>query len=134
VATLNRYSEISSNRASSGSSRGSNPAMMAELHFAAGQSEITSELASLLATAKKTLEENPEWKIQVEGYTDNVGSKSSNEELSKRRAESVTNWLAEHGVDPGRLTAKGYGEAHPNADNSTEDGRGKNRRVELVRM
>lgn len=134
VATLNRYSEISSNTASSRSSRGSNRVMMAELHFATGQSEITSELASLLATAKKTLEENPEWKIQVEGYTDNTGSKSSNEELSRRRAESVTNWLAEHGVDRGRLTAKGYGEAYPTANNSTEDGRGKNRRVELVRM
>ena len=107
---------------------------MAEFHFASGQSEITPELESLLATAKKTLEENPEWKIQVEGYTDNVGSKSSNEELSRQRAESVTNWLAEHGVDRGRLTAKGYGETYPTANNSTEDGRGKNRRVELVRM
>jgi len=48
---------------------------MAELHFASGQAEITPELASLLATAKKTLEENPEWKIQVEGYTDNLGTK-----------------------------------------------------------
>jgi len=46
----------------------------------------------------------------------------------------VTDWLAEHGVDRGRLTAKGYGQAHPTDDNSTEDGRAKNRRVELVRM
>jgi outer membrane protein OmpA-like peptidoglycan-associated protein len=107
---------------------------MAELHFAAGQSEITPELESLLSTAKKTLQDNPEWKIQVEGYTDSMGSKSSNEELSRRRAESVTNWLAEHGVDRARLTAKGYGAAYPAADNSTEDGRDKSRRVELVRM
>jgi len=48
--------------------------------------------------------------------------------------ESVTNWLAEHGFDRSRLTAKGYGEADPMASNSTDEGRGKNRRVELVRM
>jgi len=136
VATLNRYSEssLASNKLSAGSSRGSNRVTMAELHFAAGQSEITPELESLLATTKKTLQDNPEWKIQVEGYTDSMGSKSSNEALSRRRAESVTNWLAEHGVDRARLTAKAYGEAYPAADNSTEDGRGKNRRVELVRL
>jgi len=107
---------------------------MAELHFATGQSEITPELDSLLATATKTLRDNPDWKIQVEGYTDNVGSKSANEALSRRRAESVASWLAEHGLDRSRLTAKGYGAAHPAADNSTDEGRGKNRRVELVRM
>jgi lipid-binding SYLF domain-containing protein len=134
VATLNKYSGISNNTASSGSARGSNRATMAELHFAPGQSEITPELAGLLAGAKKTLEENPGWKVRVEGFTDNEGSKASNEELSKRRAESVTNWLADHGIDRDRLTARGYGEAHPSADNSTEDGRGKNRRVDLVRM
>ena len=134
VAALNRYSESSLAKADTGSSRGSNRVTMAELHFADGQSEISPDLASLLETAKKTLQDNPEWKVQVEGYTDSSGSKSSNVALSTRRAESVTNWLAEHGVDRGRLTTKGYGEAHPTADNSTEDGRGKNRRVELVRM
>jgi outer membrane protein OmpA-like peptidoglycan-associated protein len=136
IATLDRYSRrsLASHRASAKPSRGSNRVTMAELHFASGQSEVTPELESLLATAKKTLEENPEWKIHVEGYTDNLGSKSSNDELSRRRAESVTNWLADHGVDRSRLTAKAYGEGYPTADNSTEDGRGKNRRVELVRM
>jgi outer membrane protein OmpA-like peptidoglycan-associated protein len=54
--------------------------------------------------------------------------------LAKRRVEAVTNWLAEHGVNRSRLTAKGYGEAYPSADNSTNEGWGKNRRVELVRM
>ena len=134
VAALNRYSESPTTRASSEPPRGSNRVTMAELHFASGQSEITPELAGLLAGAKKTLEENPEWKLRVEGYTDNEGSKAFNAELSEQRAASVTNWLAEHGVDRSRLTAKGYGEAHPSADNSTEEGRGKNRRVELVRM
>jgi lipid-binding SYLF domain-containing protein len=135
VAVLNRYSGTSpANKTTSASSRGSNRVTMAELHFASGQSEITPELAGLLEGAKKTLQENPEWKIRVEGFADSEGSKSFNEELSERRAESVTNWLAEHGIDRGRLTAKGFGEAHPTADNSTEDGRDRNRRVELVRM
>ena len=136
ISALNRYSgtSVASHRATSASARGNNRATVAELHFAAGQSEVTPELESLLATAAKTLQENPDWKIQVEGYTDGVGSKSSNEALSTRRAKSVTDWLAEHGVDRSRLTAKGYGETHPLASNSTEEGRGKNRRVELVRM
>src|SRR5215471_4440100 len=133
VAALDRYSKVSGDKASSGSRRNSGRVTMAELHFSSGQSEIAPELEGLLAGTKKALEENPEWKVRVEGYTDNEGSRASNQELSTRRAESVTNWLAEHGIDRDRLTAKGYGEAHPTADNATEDGRGKNRRVDLVR-
>jgi SH3 domain-containing YSC84-like protein 1 len=135
VSALNRYSgtSVASHKATSGSARG-NRATVAELHFATGQSEITPELESLLATAAKTLQDNPDWKIQVEGYTDGVGSESSNEALSMRRAESVTNWLAEHGVDRSRLTARAFGDAHPVASNSTDEGRDKNRRVELIRM
>lgn len=97
VSALNRYSgtSVASHKATSASARGANRATLAELHFATGQSEITSELESLLATAAKTLRDNPDWKIQVEGYTDGVGSESSNEALSTRRAESVTNWLAD---------------------------------------
>jgi OOP family OmpA-OmpF porin len=132
VSALNGYSGTS--LASSGPPRGSDRVTEAELHFATGQSEITPELESLLATATKTLRDNADWKIHVEGYTDSVGSKSGNEALSSRRAESVTGWLAEHGVDRTRLIAKGYGAVHPAADNSTGEGRGKNRRVERVRM
>jgi lipid-binding SYLF domain-containing protein len=137
ISALNRYSggtSLVGSKATSASPRGSGPVTMAELHFATGQSEITPDLETSLSAAAKTLQDNRDWKIQVEGYTDSVGSKSDNEALSKQRAESVTNWLAEHGVDRNRLTVKGNGAAHPAADNSTDDGRGKNRRVELVRM
>ena len=89
---------------------------------------------SATAATTKTLQDNPDWKVHVEGYTDSTGSKSANEALSRRRAESVANWLAEHGVDRSRLTSKGYGEEYPVADNSTDEGRGKNRRVDIVRM
>ena len=57
----------------------------------------------------------------MEGYTDSLDTKYPIEALLGRRAESVTDWLAEHGVDRGRLTAKGYGQACPTDDNSTED-------------
>jgi outer membrane protein OmpA-like peptidoglycan-associated protein len=60
-----------------------------------------------------------------------VGNDTYNQGLSQRRAESVTNYLTNRGVSPGRLQAKGYGESQPVADNSTDEGRALNRRVEL---
>jgi outer membrane protein OmpA-like peptidoglycan-associated protein len=80
------------------------------------------------------LKEHPDWNIRVEGFTDNVGSREANVKLSSDRADAVMNWLAEHGIDRGRLSSKGYGESRPVASNSTEEGRAKNRRVQLVRM
>ena len=75
----------------------------------------------------------PEMKIEVGGHTDNVGSADANLKLSRERAQAVMAALAERGVAAGRLTAKGYGQTVPVADNRTEDGRAKNRRVELVK-
>jgi len=72
--------------------------------------------------------------VRVEGYTDQVGSKAANQTLSRQRAVSVMNWLADHGVDRSRLAARGNSDAKPLGDNSTEAGRAKNRRVELVRL
>ena len=88
----------------------------------------------LLSEVARKLNDNPTWKVRVEGYTDNVGGKAANQHLSRQRAAAVMNWLIDHGVDRSRLTAKGYGDARPLGDNSTEDGRAKNRRVELVRQ
>lgn len=69
---------------------------------------------------------------EIGGYTSSEGSESHNQALSERRAESVKTYLVGRGVDAGRLEPKGYGEASPVADNSTEDGRELNRRVELM--
>jgi OmpA-OmpF porin, OOP family len=80
------------------------------------------------------LKEHADWKIRVEGFTDNVGDKAMNKKLSDDRAEAVAGWLADHGVDRGRLSSKGYGEGRPVAPNSSAAGRAKNRRVELVRV
>jgi outer membrane protein OmpA-like peptidoglycan-associated protein len=80
------------------------------------------------------MKDNPDWQVRVEGFTDSTGNAASNLKLSEERAESVANWLADHGVDRSRLTTKGYGEDRPVASNDTEAGRRKNRRVELVRV
>lgn len=75
---------------------------------------------------------NPALKIEVQGHTDNVGGDAYNQSLSEARAHSVMVWLNEHGVAAARMTAKGYGKTMPVADNSTDDGRAKNRRVEIA--
>lgn len=74
---------------------------------------------------------NPSVSIRIAGHTDNIGSDKYNEELSERRAEAVVNYLIDKGISPGRLEFKGYGSKKPLADNSTEEGRAKNRRTEL---
>ncbi len=104
-----------------------------QVHFATGQSNIPSEAETALADVAKAMQDNPSWKIRIEGYTDNVGNSNSNQSLSQQRAESVMNWLADHGVDRNRMTAKGYGASRPVADNSSDDGKAQNRRVEIVR-
>ena len=70
--------------------------------------------------------------IEVAGHTDSMGSDAYNMKLSQRRAEAVRNFLISRGVAADRLTARGYGESQPVADNATEEGRFKNRRVELA--
>ena len=78
------------------------------------------------------LTENPERNLIIEGHTDSLGSDSYNLELSRRRAQAVENFLLQNGVEPTRLTTRGYGEAYPVASNTTEAGRQENRRVEIV--
>lgn len=72
--------------------------------------------------------------IEIGGHTDNQGSVAHNQELSENRAQSVMNYLIEQGVSPDRITAKGYGQDHPIADNDTPEGRAKNRRTEVKVM
>ena len=70
-------------------------------------------------------------KVEIAGYTDNVGSDAANREISKNRAKAVLNYLSSKGIASDRLSAKGYGSESPIADNNTEEGRLANRRVEL---
>ena len=71
-------------------------------------------------------------KLEVQGHTDNVGNDVYNQTLSEARAKAVVTWLTQHGVAGDRLTARGYGKTKPVADNGSDGGRAKNRRVEIA--
>ena len=78
------------------------------------------------------LNDNPERKVRVEGFTDDVGSEGTNQRLSERRAASVARALTKLGVDPQRIFTQGYGEEYAVADNGNAAGRQQNRRVEVI--
>jgi outer membrane protein OmpA-like peptidoglycan-associated protein len=82
----------------------------------------------------KLLKSSPDLKVEVQGHTDNVGGKDYNLKLSQARAETVKAFLVLHGIEASRLTPKGYGLDRPVASNDTEEGRAKNRRVELKKL
>lgn len=94
--------------------------------------KLRPESEEELDKAVKLLQENQGFNIEVQGHTDNVGNEDYNQKLSKRRAESVLNYLVKKGINKKRLTSKGYGASQPIADNSSEEGRQLNRRVELI--
>jgi outer membrane protein OmpA-like peptidoglycan-associated protein len=105
---------------------------MPNVQFAFDKYELKPDARIKLARVSGILLAYPDLKVQVEGYTDNVGSPDYNQRLSEQRADSVRGFLLAQSVQPGNVTAKGYGETHPVADNSTDSGRAENRRVELV--
>ena len=103
------------------------------IHFDTGKAAILPDSEPQLDGIKKLLEGNADLRLSIEGHTDNQGSSAANQALSQKRAQAVMAWLTANGVDASRLSAKGFGDAKPVADNGTEDGRAKNRRVELVK-
>jgi OmpA-OmpF porin, OOP family len=104
------------------------------INFDTGKAAVLPDSETVLGEVAKLLQENPDLKLRVEGHTDNQGAAAANQALSEKRAQAVVAWLVAHGVTASRLTAKGLGQAAPVADNSTPDGRAKNRRVELVKQ
>lgn len=99
--------------------------------FAYGSSQLSDQLIVLLNTAAGILVRNPTLIGTVEGHTDDVGSESFNQALSEQRAQAAVDYLIAAGVDPQRVVAVGYGESRPIGDNSTEEGRAINRRIEF---
>ena len=99
--------------------------------FSSGAAALTSDARSALEPVADLMKSAPELRLQVDGYSDSVGSRSLNKGLSRRRATAVVNALADRGVARDRLAAQGYGEARPRAPNSTSQGRALNRRAEL---
>ncbi len=94
---------------------------------------LKPESDAILGKAAALLVAKPALKVEVQGHTDNVGGDAYNLQLSKDRAASVMTWLGGHKVDKARMTSAGYGKTMPIADNGTDVGRAKNRRVELVK-
>jgi len=103
------------------------------INFETGKSTINPDSAQTLDTAAAALKAAAELRVEVGGHTDNVGTPEANLRLSQERAQAVMAALVTRGITAARLTAKGYGQTAPVADNRTEEGRGKNRRVELVK-
>lgn len=102
--------------------------------FDTGKATIKPESERLLAEVVVLLRSNPALRLSVEGHTDSVGDPRANQELSQRRAERVVAHLVGQGIAARRLRAVGKGDTVPVADNRSEAGRAKNRRVELVRF
>jgi outer membrane protein OmpA-like peptidoglycan-associated protein len=134
IVTLNRYSGMTGEQADVAQGLQNGRVTLQNVHFASGKAELTPDSEGTLLKVAQAMKDNPDWQVRVEGFTDSTGNAASNLKLSEERAESVANWLADHGVDRSRLTTKGYGEDRPVASNDTEAGRRKNRRVELVRV
>jgi OmpA-OmpF porin, OOP family len=103
------------------------------IYFDTGKAEIKPESGDTLKEIGKLLQQNADLKLLVVGHTDSIGLLASNMDLSKRRAQAVVQALtASYGISSARLSAQGAGPLAPIASNKNEDGRAKNRRVELV--
>ncbi len=101
------------------------------VNFETNSDRLLPGADSVLRDAAATLRKYPDLVVEVAGHTDSVGGADYNQGLSERRAYTVRDYLINAGADENNLSAKGYGEAAPIADNETADGRAKNRRVEL---
>lgn len=105
---------------------------LGDVMFDTGRSELKSGGARKIDQLAQFLMEHPDRRVQIDGFTDSVGSDAYNEELSQRRADAVKAALVSRGVEPGRIGTEGYGKAYPVASNNDSGGRQLNRRVEVV--
>lgn len=104
------------------------------IEFDTGKATLKPESEKVLAQVLALLNGQPDWKMKIEGHTDSTGTKAGNQTLSQQRAAAVVAWLVKNGIAPTRLIAAGLGDSQPIADNATEEGRARNRRVELVKQ
>ena len=103
-----------------------------DITFDVNKADIRSESMAEINRIKILMDENPKLKYEVQGHTDSTGTPESNQKLSEKRAKAIVDKLVELGIDKSRLTAVGKGQYAPIDDNSTEQGRAKNRRVVFV--
>lgn len=106
-------------------------AALAGVQFKTNSDELLSDSNARLDAVVALLEKHEDFKLKISGYTDNTGDANYNVDLSDKRAHAAEKYIVGKGIDASRVTAKGYGAANPIADNDTEEGRSKNRRVEF---
>lgn len=104
-----------------------------DVHFATGKADILPESRPLIDEIVKMLAKRSSLRVGIEGHTDNTGSPATNKALSEARARSVVDAIAAAGIARNRMEPVGMGQDRPVADNRTEEGRAKNRRVEVVK-
>lgn len=102
--------------------------------FATGSAKIQPESFARLDSVVEYMTHKPSARIEVSGHTDNVGNPRSNLKLSEARAKAVKDYLVSKGIEGARIEAVGYGDARPVASNDTDQGRGRNRRIEAVEI
>jgi OmpA-OmpF porin, OOP family len=105
-----------------------------QINFDLDKATLRPDAQPTIEEINKLLGADPALKLLIEGHTDNTGTPARNQELSTARARTVLGALVGLGLDPARLQSKGFGQDKPVADNGSEDGRAKNRRVELVKL
>jgi outer membrane protein OmpA-like peptidoglycan-associated protein len=101
------------------------------INFARAKADLTPDSTETLKHLAEIANRCPRFSIEIEGHTDSEGTDERNQRLSDRRAQTVAEFLANNGVDEKRLSTVGYGATRPVADNATEEGRAKNRRIEF---
>lgn len=111
------------------------PAQIYDIHFSFNSADIRDESLPRLKEIADVMKRHPDWRLAVNGHTDNIASDAYNLDLSKRRAAAVKDALVKrYGIDAARLTTAGLGESQPQDTNDTLEGRARNRRVELIRQ
>ena len=102
--------------------------------FDIGKANIKPESMTEINRIAQLMKDNPDLKFEVQGHTDNTGTVAGNQKLSEQRAQAIVNKLVEMGIAANRLSAKGMGQSAPLADNSTDEGRAKNRRPSPITL
>jgi len=105
---------------------------LGDVLFDTGRAELKPGAMRTIEQLATFMRENPERTVEIEGYTDSIGSDAFNQDLSERRARAVRTALIDRGIDTRRVSARGFGESNPVATNDTAAGRQQNRRVEVV--
>ena len=103
------------------------------IYFDTDKATLRPDSEATLVQIQKLLTAQPAMTLEIQGHTDNTGTRPHNDTLSEERAAAVKGWLVAHGIAGARLTSKGYADTKPVAENGTPQGRALNRRVELAR-